>query len=195
MVNIWNEEVVASPNEQLCFIQNENFIRENLLRNGKMNKYEDEIRQLKLALAKKEKELNDLNNKLNNFLNKKELDKKLITRQLVDNLFINNNKNIIIPQTPSIEANENFEILPLEKEPLKMQLIDNLFIKKNNIEHLTNIISTIFSEEKTIIEARDNIEIIPLEKEPLKKQSIDNLFIKKTLSIKPKNSVKFNRGK
>ncbi len=189
MVNIWKEEVVASPNEQLCFIQNENFIRENLLRNGKMNKYEDEIRQLKLALAKKEKELNDLNNKLNNFLNKKELDKKLITRQLVDNLFINNNKNIIIPQTPSIEANENFEILSLEKEPLKMQLIDNLFIKKNNIEHLTNIISAIFSKEKTIIEARDNIEIIPLEKEPLKKQSIDNLFIKKTLSIKPKNSV------
>ena len=54
--------------------------------------YEDEIRQLKLTLTKKEKELNDLSNKLKSFQNKNEFDKKLITRQLVDNLFINNQK-------------------------------------------------------------------------------------------------------
>ena len=188
MVNIWNEEIVLSPNEQLCFIQNENFSRENILRNAKIKNYEDEIKQLKLALTKKEKELNDLSNKLKSFQNKKELDKKLITRQLVDNLFINDDKNIIIPYTPSIECTENFEILPIEKEPLKKQLIDNLFIQRN-LEHIPNIVPSIFSEDKTIIEARDNIEIIPLEKEPLKKQLIDNLFIEKTIPIKPQNII------
>ena len=196
MVNIWNEEIVLSPNEQISFIQNGNLNRENLLRNAKMRNYEDEIRQLKLTLTKKEKELNDLSNKLKSFQNKNEFDKKLITRQLVDNLFINNQKNILIPNYPSIESNENFEILPLEKSPLKKQLIDNLFIQRN-LEHISNnIIPSYFNEDKTIIEARDNIEIIPLEKEPLKKQFIDNLYIKNISPIKPnyKNSIETNES-
>ena len=186
MVNIWNEENILQLSDSLCILQdnNYNYNKENILRGNKIKKYEDEIMQLKLALEFKEKELNELSNKLKNIQNKQALNKKLMRRQLVDNLFINDNRNISIQQNSSIESNDNFEILPLEKNPLQKQIIDSLFVPNSSKNY-----PTIFTDDKTITEARDNLEILPIEKEPLKKQIVDILFIEKTDLIKPENIV------
>ena len=186
MVNIWNEDNVFDSASNLCIIQNENFNRENLIRNNKIRKYEEEIRQLQLALSLKEEELNNLSNILKSIQNKKALNEKSITRQLVDNLFINNHRTIM--NISSIEMNENFEILPIEKEPLQKQLIDILFIPKN-LDFYSKNIQYSFSLDKTIIEARDNLVIMPIEKEPLKKQFVDNIFIEETNIIKQQNEI------
>ena len=186
MINIWNEDNVFDSASNLCIIQNENFNRENILRNNKIRKYEEEIRQLQLALSLKEEELNNLSNKLKSIQNKKALNEKLITRQLVDNLFINNHRTIM--NISSIETNENFEILPIEKEPLEKQFIDSLFIPKNLDIYHKNIQYS-FALDKTIIEARDNLVIMPIEKEPLKKQYVDNIFIEEANIIKPQNEI------
>lgn len=182
MANIWNEENIYTLADSLCIIPDEKSNKENILRSNKIKNYEDEIKKLKMSLAQKEKELNDLSNKLKSMQNKKSLDRKLIKRQLVDNLFINNHRNISLNQNSSIETNDNFEILPMEKRPLEKQIIDSLFILSNSRN-----LSSIFSNEKTIAEARDNLEILPIEKEPLKKQVVDDLFIEKSFLIKPDN--------
>ena len=180
MANIWNEDNIYSLADSLSIIQNDNFNKEKILRGINLKKYEEEINRLKNALKLKEKEINNLSNKLKSLQNKKALFK----RQLVDNLFINNQENITIQHNSSIETNDNFEILPLLREPLQKQLIDNLFILNNHI-----YFPTIFTEDKTISEARDNLEILPIEKDSLKKQQVDNLFIEKIYLIKPENII------
>ena len=189
MINIWNEDNMNNFIESFCILPNR---RENKFKSGNIKVYEEEINKLKLLLKQKEKELNDLSNKLKNNQNKKDLDKKNMTRQLVDNLFINNNDlntiNTLYQQHSSIETNENFEILPLEREPLKKQLIDSLFIE-NNGDQIFNYNIYNFPYDKTIIEPGENIHLIPSEKEPLQKQCIDDLFIKREILTKPENLI------
>ena len=180
MANIWNEDNVYTLADSLCILQGDNYNKENMLRGNKIQKYEDEIMKLKLALESKEKELLNLSNKLKSMQNKK----TLMKRQLVDNLFINNHRNITIPYNSTIESNDYFEILPLEKEALQKQIIDSLFVPR-----ISKNLPTIFTDDKTITEARDNLEILPLEKEPLKKQTVDDLFIEETFLIKPDNMI------
>ena len=189
MINIWNEDNMNNFIESFCILPNR---RENKFKSGNIKVYEDEINKLKLLLKQKEKELNDLSNKLKNNQNKKDLNTKNMTRQLVDNLFINNNDlntiNTLYQQHSSIETNENFEILPLEREPLKKQLIDSLFIE-NNGDQIFNYNIYNFPNDKTIIEPGENIHLIPSEKEPLQKQCIDDLFIKREILTKPENLI------
>ena len=184
MANIWNEDNMCTLNESLSFIRK----GKNTLKGTNIKKFEDEIEKLKLALDKKEQELNYLTNKLKNFENKKpNKESKIMKIQLVDNLYIKNYR-INKTENQSIESNDNFEIIPIEKEPLKKQLIDSLFIK-NIITKMPIKIQSIFPAEKTIQEERDNIEIQPIEKEPLKKQLVDDLYIGRILLIKPENII------
>ena len=163
MRNIWNEENMSTSAESLSIVQNESAyskISTNEMKRISINSYEEQIKQLRIALSKKERELIEYSNKL------RELSKKRII---------------------SYQENENYlkkdeiEVFGIQKrlnEDLKIQLVDKIFIRNN--QKITNYRNRLFNRTENVenvIENMYNIEIIPIEKEPLKKQLIDSLCI------------------
>ena len=216
MRNIWNEENQSTNVVNLRIIQLESLNINNYSERKRItiNEYEEQIRQLKIELSKKEKALIEANNKLKSLSNKRILIKDINDYEYIneenylkrediallgkkqpfyDNLKIQLVGNLVI-QNPY-----NIEIIPIEKEPLKKQLIDSLYIEggqeilQYEIEELytkKKLQQLYFPDEKTIIEEKDNIQILPLPKEPLKKQLVDSLYIER-IFIRPENEIQF----
>ena len=180
MRNIWNEDNMINTIDSLSIIQNEpiNFNGTNMtqIKKTTIEEYEEQIRQLKKALNKKETEIIEYSNKLKS-LPTKNLEENIPTKEDINENYLNdlisnkwmkenlNLKNIEL----SILGNQK-----LKNENLRIQLIDSLYIK--NYPNQDKIINYT-KPSNNIIENNYNIEILPYEKEPLKKQLIDNLYI------------------
>ena len=116
MRNIWNEENMSTSAESLSIIQNENIKKYNIsdIRRITINDYEEQIRQLKIDLNKKEKELIETNNKLKSLTNK---------RYLENDNYLKKDDIAIIGSIRPFDDN------------LKIQIVDKIFIKNEpNIE-------------------------------------------------------------
>ena len=160
MRNIWNEENISTSAESLSIVQNEpvySNININEMKRITINSYEEQIKQLKIALSKKERELIESSNQL----------KKLSNKRISD-----------YRDTENFLKRDEIEVFGIQKQlntNLKKQLIDNLFIR--NYPNTLNYRNKPINRTDNIIENMYNIEIIPIEKEPLKKQLIDSLCI------------------
>ena len=154
MRNIWIEECISTSAESLSYIQKEEQMTE--IKNMTIiNKYEEQIKQLKIALSEKENKLIEFSNKLKTLSSNKEM-------EIEENYYFKEE-----------ETSLRYKYKPF-KNNLKIQLVDRLFIRNNlNLEGYKYA----KSKNQYIIENNYNICILPIEKEPLKKQLIDKLFI------------------
>ena len=156
MRNIWIEECISTSAESLSYIQKEEEMRE--IRNITIiNKYEEQIKQLKIALSEKENKLIEFSNKLKTLSSNKEM-------EIEENYFIKEE-----------ETSLRYKYKPF-KNNLKIQLVDRLLIRNNlNLEGYNKLYGK--SKNQYMIENNYNICILPIEREPLKKQLVDKLFI------------------
>ena len=172
MRNIWNEENMSTSAESLSIVQNESVNTKINIYETKMiniNNYEEQIRQLKIALSNKEKELIECNNQLKSLSNKKYIENTYIFNE-EDNLQISKNGNYLKKDEIAV-----FGTQKQFNDNLQIQLVDKLFIR--NYPNRMKYKNKLYTTSENIIENIYNIEIIPIEKEPLKKQLIDSLYI------------------
>ena len=164
MINIWNEENMSTSAESFNIIQNESLNTKNYdnIKKIRINDYEEQIKQLKIALSIKEKELIESKNKLKSLPNKKHYENNIQEINYEDYL-----------------KKDDISLLGRKKpsdDNLKIQLVDTIFIK-NRPTIISYKKPTLFSNKENIIENINNFELIPIEKDPLKKQLVDALYI------------------
>ena len=175
MRNIWNEECISTLVDSLSIIQKENIEQITEISNNTIiNKYEEQIKQLKISLSEKENKLIEFSNKLKTLSSNKEMEIE---------------ENYFKEEEPILR--EKFKSF---KNKLKIQLVDRLLIRNTlNLEGYNKLY--VKPKNKYLIENNYNICIFPMEKEPLKKQSIDKLFIEGSDIFNNKDILSIYRGK
>ena len=185
MINIWNEENMLTSAESLSIIQNESY-KTTLIKKMTINDYEEQIKQLKIALSKSQNKLNEANNKI----------KSLTSKKMMENIYMPNiENNLEVLKYENYLKKEDIAILRrqnLQDDNLKIQLVDELFIKNYPISRKYR--NEFFYNKKDIIE-NYNLEIIPIPREPLKKQLVDSLYIENQDENIEEGSSPLRRGK